>query len=503
MRKKYSIYIGGFIAFILTGCSLQENTISPDGQSVPLEISTYIKPGSRALNKSTFGTGDVLSLWACQTTGAYDNNFISNFMENIAVTREESSVWTYSPLASWPSDENEHVSFVTFYPWNEVQASALSYPYTVNSDLSKQEDVLWGSIVDACISDRNGTRVNGNESDAAFETASGSLNLKYQHALSKIVFKAKLASAYSEIAVTLKELSVNHVYGGGTFVLKNDLSNGEWTNLNTFSNYTLLTGGKSVLSTEELDLGNLLLIPQPFVNSYLHIEYSHTLADGGTKEISKDILITTVWEANKTYNYTFNLSLDVDKIQIDTEIGEWSGTVDPVIDPVPAEAVDLGLSVKWASYNMGATKPEEYGGLYGWGDPTGTKTSTNYSDYPSITDICATEYDIAYNLWGNKWRLPTYIEMQELINQCTWVWTTVNGIDGYKVEATNKKSIFLPAAGSRYDGNISEEGSYGYYWSGSNSNYSYSSTLDFYSSYMHLTTSLTRPYGCSVRPVQE
>jgi hypothetical protein len=91
--------------------------------------------------------------------------------------------------------------------------------------------------------------------------------------------------------------------------------------------------------------------------------------------------------------------------------------------------------VKWASCNVGASNPEEYGGYYGWADPTGTKTSTNVDDYPSAnppSNISGTEYDIARAKWGGNWRLPTKAEVQELIDSCTWTWTTQNGVNGYE-----------------------------------------------------------------------
>ena len=85
--------------------------------------------------------------------------------------------------------------------------------------------------------------------------------------------------------------------------------------------------------------------------------------------------------------------------------------------PTENNPVDLGLSVKWAAYNVGASSPEEYGGLYGWADPTGEKKATNSSDSLSGTppfNISGTQYDIARAKWGEKWRLPTQQELKEL-----------------------------------------------------------------------------------------
>ena len=122
------------------------------------------------------------------------------------------------------------------------------------------------------------------------------------------------------------------------------------------------------------------------------------------------------------------------------------------------EVVDLGLSVYWASCNLGASKPEEYGDYYAWGEtaPKASYTMDNYSYYNSSTteyidignEISGTEYDAAHVNLGGDWRMPTKEEMQELINKCTWEWMQINGINGYKVIGPSGKSIFLPAAGA-------------------------------------------------------
>lgn len=132
-------------------------------------------------------------------------------------------------------------------------------------------------------------------------------------------------------------------------------------------------------------------------------------------------------------------------------------------------AVDLGLGVMWASFNVGATKEEEYGGYYGWADPTGEKTSNDLSDYPSEnppTNICGTQYDIAYMQWGEGWRLPSQNEMKELLNNCSWAPVIVNGVKGQKVTGRTGKSIFLPCGGYRFDGKMYYVGEAGDYWTG-------------------------------------
>ena len=157
--------------------------------------------------------------------------------------------------------------------------------------------------------------------------------------------------------------------------------------------------------------------------------------------------------------------------------------------PVP-EAIDLGLSVKWASFNLGASAPEEYGDHYAWGEiePKNTYTWENYlwcmGSTSSLTKYCSSadygyngytddrkvlelEDDAAHvNLRGN-WRMPTYEEIYELIDNCTWEWTTRNGVKGYVVTGANDNSIFLPAAGFRFMMALNDAGNGGAYWSSS------------------------------------
>ena len=140
------------------------------------------------------------------------------------------------------------------------------------------------------------------------------------------------------------------------------------------------------------------------------------------------------------------------------------------------EAVDLGLSVYWASCNLGATKPEESGEYYAWGETKSKDKSqcflNNYSYYDDNTkqyihigdDISDTEYDAARVNLGDNWRMTTYTEIDELAKNCSWEWTQINEVNGFKITGSNGNSIFLPAAGLKAEGldMLFNEGSY--YW---------------------------------------
>lgn len=175
-------------------------------------------------------------------------------------------------------------------------------------------------------------------------------------------------------------------------------------------------------------------------------------------------------------------------------------------------AVDLGLSVYWASCNLGATKPEEYGDYYAWGE-TKTKSSYtkyNYSYYNTSTeqyidigdDISGTQYDAATVNWGNEWRMPTRTEILELINQCTWEWTQVSGINGYKVNGPNGNSIFLPATGLFNSYTVVNTNKTIYYWTSTcHSDVALSYLLFGSSSFIDKGYINTKIYGLPIRPV--
>lgn len=172
----------------------------------------------------------------------------------------------------------------------------------------------------------------------------------------------------------------------------------------------------------------------------------------------------------------------------DYKEGLRSDNVVFVIEDNHHDYVDLGLSVKWATCNVGADSPDDYGDYFTWGE-TSPKSTYDWSTYKwckgSYTTLTkyntnsgngtvdnktqlALSDDAARANWGGSWRMPTHDEFTELRENCTWTWTTQNGVKGYKVTSkVNGNSIFLPAAGYRNNSSLGGAGTYGYYWSSS------------------------------------
>lgn len=200
--------------------------------------------------------------------------------------------------------------------------------------------------------------------------------------------------------------------------------------------------------------------------------------------------------------------------------------------------VDLGLpsGTLWATRNVGANKPEEYGDYFAWGEVKGFKSGKtkfseeNYKwfienneskkvkkgsmvdvapyiptkycdkDNKSILDL---EDDAAYMNWSKEWHIPSKQQIEELLGNCTWTWSAYNGVNGFTVKGRNGKSIFLPSAGMA-NPQWYLVGADGFYWT-NNSNSIFASRLSFrfYNNRNIIDVNLdNREYGMSIRPVR-
>lgn len=243
-----------------------------------------------------------------------------------------------------------------------------------------------------------------------------------------------------------------------------------------------------------------------------------TYVSSGRSSSGEFSLTLSELKSNTTYYYCTCLSIDGEYYYGDVLTFETKETSLCPDDHHP-HMIDLGLpsGVKWACCNVGASFPEEYGGYYAWGeteekDYYDWSTYKYYNDTYGLTKYCTNDNktvlesndDVAHVKWGGSWRMPTSSEINELRNNCSWTWTSLNGVYGYVVTSkVNGNSIFLPAAGCRWYEDVYSSGSVGYYWSASlyEDNSHYACSLSFISGNWYLN--YIRSYGFSVRPVAE
>ena len=249
------------------------------------------------------------------------------------------------------------------------------------------------------------------------------------------------------------------------------------------------------------------------------------------EEIDKRIAVVLVLDCSTSMGDAFApmkaAAVDFIETMEKMEVDDSEPNIPDVPNTGNHEYVDLGLSVKWATCNVGASKPEEYGDYFAWGEVepkdeyrwetykwcdgqantlTKYNTDSSYGTVDNKTVLEAAD-DAATVNWGGSWRMPTDVEMTELYENCTWTWTTENGVNGYRV-TSNKigytdKSIFLPAAGfCANDYSYAEVGSNGSYWSSSLSNRALRAyAMDLYADEVRSSYTSTRRNGYSIRPV--
>lgn len=235
------------------------------------------------------------------------------------------------------------------------------------------------------------------------------------------------------------------------------------------------------------------------------------------------LMLAVIGTSSVSAQYYLNLyQKDGSNIKYKTSEIEKISITDRVRPNFNAEFVDLGLSVKWASCNLGAMTPTEFGMYYAWGETDTIVSSSQYKWYDNFTQkyskYVLTEYygkmdnkyrldaedDVANVYGGPDWRIPTDKEVKELVDSCYWTWTYVNGVAGYQVRSPkNGNSIFLPSAGVVWDSIPQSQGYSGYYLTNTlytQYNSSFCNNLYFDELGFYLTND-NRNLGYTVRPV--
>ena len=341
---------------------------------------------------------------------------------------------------------------------------------------------------------------------------------------------ANFTNTYT-ISVSANLTSGGSVNGGGTYTYGQSCTVNAMAN--TGYNFTNWTENGDVVSTDAnytfIVTGNRNLVANFTDTSTINVSANPTncgsVNGGGTYTYGQSCTVNATAATGYTFvNWTENSDVvSTNANYTFTVTGDRSLVAN--FDDHPY--VDLGLpsGILWATCNVGATNPEDYGDYFAWGETTpksvydwnayqycmgSSTTLTKYCSnssygYNGFTDNLTTllpEDDAATANWGNGWRMPTKEEFQELYDNTTVTWTTQNGVNGRLFTAMNGNTLFLPTAGYRNGSSLSYAGSRGFYWSSSLNTGSPSDAWYFrFRSDYYYVDGRSRYYGQSVRPV--
>lgn len=504
MNKK--LYIPALASLLmLAGCTADEqdggNGLVPLSLSAEIQTEEVTRAGTALLN--TFSSGDVLGL---------------NLTNCVNSSGTALSTTTYTVGTGFDSQPyisaGQTATVKGYYPSSAASASSFTVSDNQTTDAKyKESDLMYAAA-------QNATK------------SSSSPTLTFVHKMAKLIVNVTAVSGVGSItSVTLNNISRTAVWTASSGLLG-----------------ALSNSGNITMSNN----GAVLIPPQTTLeaNDFLTI-----VTSAGT----------ATYKLGKTFDggsvYTLNINVGLANIGVSTTITGWTGNESTVeVYPTPeiadkapagATAVNLGLSVKWANMNIGATSETDYGDYFMWGDvkgysgdnTSGTATdgySFEWSNYKWTTDNGSTftkytgsyyttllpEDDAAYMNWGGNWRMPSRAECQELVNtkntndwgssnstKWKWVWQSNYNSSGYAgwlisyrkdtSNTTVTSTLFLPAAGYRSTTSVGNQGEYLRFWSSSlyadlPSNAWY---LRFGSGYADILVN-NRIYGYSVRAVQ-
>lgn len=501
-RNTYRLTSLLLLTVLLAGCTIEvSDEIGDNGGLVPIYLTAEVADAGNGGSATRAGT-DIQS-----TQLASGETFTVEFSSNTTVASTTyrangSGGTTCTGTQPYFTLSGASTTAYGYYP--SKPGSTFSVSTSQNTDANyKASDLMYASV------------------DITKSAGSGSGKLTFAHKMAKIIVNITRGDGISSIS------AVKIVGGYRTINVTNttDCTLGTTlTNANSSTNITVHSGNSTAAT-----LNCAALIPPQTVSGNFLV----VTTDQGDVTYSLD---SKVFASGQSY--TFNITVNAAAIGTTIEITNWNDngsvrvnpTVTEVIVVVP-KAVDLGLSVKWANMNVGASSPTDYGLYFMWGDvaghpganTSGTATDgfsfdwANYKWYSSgdgqkFTRYTGSDYtellsadDAATACWGSGWRMPTKTEMQELVNNTDQEWTTIDGVAGRKFMKKTDHSvyIFLPAAGYRDGASFRSQGSGGYYWSsalGTGSPYD-AWRLYFNSSTAYVLSS-NRCRGCTVRAVQ-
>ena len=491
-------------------------TLPATGGRTPISVTTYLPGVTRAANVATLtslGTdGGGFSLLAQyeddgETISVIDGTYVADANGNCANVD--------GGMAYWPEKKDATVDFFAIYPVDAIGQKSIVAFY--------DEKVFNVSA--------NGTDDYLVAYTAATSTAnSGAVTLTFNHVLAQVQLNVKTSDETFQYTLLSAELKT-------PATAEYDCVRETVTAIagdSTAHRLGSADGASVVVGTTLANVGSAMVSSSNGEGSVCKLTLSYrTSLNGQTRDYTKTANVTIV--AGYLNNINATVAGDTPLTLYVDAVDEWVegepqniGWNDSGSNSDAHEYVDLGLSVKWATCNLGANSPEEYGDYFAWGETEPKDTyNDDWSNYKFTTDGGSTftkytgsdkyvldpEDDAATANLGGEWRTPTKEELGELLSEdnCVWEWqaegnTEFNGVAGYKVtskkEGYTDNSIFLPASGYRYGTWLYDAGSFGYFWSAtlSSGNVQLAYYLYFYSGFQDWDGN-DRYRGFAVRPV--
>jgi len=487
MCKKIIFIISALICGLLASCDSRDNVteeITSSMDEVRFTVEDFIAEDGSRTNITTSGQftwaeGDTLGIFPEE---GYQTAFPISAGSGTATALFDGGQWALRKNARYAA------YFPFLHPMDQIQKTAIPVSYL-------------GQVQNG----NNSTAHLGNYDYIAStfttvsETGTTQFQLSHLSALVRFSLKVPEAASFNKMSITVSS-------GAFAETAKYSLISSAPTLTPKSTNQTIELGLTNIITTaadENITL-YMFMAPGDYKNKSWTIEVGATNMFLSMTTPGKNLI------AGKGYNV--------------------SGTLQKVVtDHNGHSFVNLGLTsgTLWATCNIGASTPDEFGDYYAWGEST---TKSDYSKntylywhpatgstvdangtnpavpahYDDLGNICGTQYDVAKAEWGSGWCIPTRDQFAELVQECDWTWTQENGVNGYrvssKIDAT--KSIFLPAAGYYFGTWCSASGSEGYYWTSVPYNTEESICLYFRSGAKNVDNNCVRYYGRSVRPVR-
>jgi len=572
--KKLTAIFAAFAAIVfVASCTIDEvSSLSQETAQEEIGIRTMGQNGltKSAINGTAFPAGYDMLVSAYRNVGSHaGGDAAANYFEGIQFAKDATSgSWKSIKGAKyWPLDgtldflavasAGYNTSANGIAPtcvWGESSNVAKKVVLTVPDNSVKFDDLLYGA--------------SNNQSPSA-----AGCNMVFKHAMTSVVFTAHCNVAYdatNNVGITIDGITIDGAKYSGTLTISNEQAGGNtsgadlsavWSGLGDQKDHISArvwntanlgtNAGETVLSGLNLGTTSKAIADHPFGEGYVILPEQATVtytvhngfaSDGTTKvdnqmEYQYTPAAGTWLQGNK---YIYDLVFTLTEIKINPTVVDWNNQTPAVEVPIPGPDnghayVDLGLrsggnKILFATMNIGASAPEEYGDYFAWGETSkrytsisgtsivgGTFTSSNapFKDGSSWTKYNTTDGkttleagdDVATVLWGGSWRMPDKADLEFLLNStyCTAIWTTQSGVKGFLITGKGDylgNSIFLPAAGYGNGGSVDGPGRYGRYWS--RSRLEVDADLALYLDFRESGQGVygdDRYYGYSVRPV--